>query len=342
MPPSLFNSEIMDQPAALQRLIDASTGAAGRERWSALPEAGAAPLLVGMGASYHSALLGAHFLAQRGVAATAHEAAELLYGADPALELATALVYISQSGASGEIAPILERPPAGTPVIALTNDADSPLAQRADFVLPLLAGDEQTVATKTYLNTLALLWLLAARWSGARDAESALSAARERVAALLAEAETTARRWVAQLGPAKTLVFLGAGAQAVTARQCAMMVMEWVKVPALSATLGAFRHGPLEIAEAGLGAVLFAAPGPAYASTLRLAEELDGHGVTVLLVEHGQTRALGEPPTNGALLDAALAPLLDVVPVQLFVEALARERGLPGTFRRIGKIVTHV
>src|SRR5688572_14900526 len=126
MPPALFYNEILDQPAALQRVLDTYTGETGRVRWAVLPDPGARPLLVGMGASYHSARLGAHFLERRGVGVTAWEAAELLIADGAALEQATALVYLSQSGASGEVAPLLERLPAGTPVIALTNAEHSP------------------------------------------------------------------------------------------------------------------------------------------------------------------------------------------------------------------------
>lgn len=342
MPASRFHNELIDQPAALQRLIDAYTGAAGESTWTGLPAPGDRPVLVGMGASYHSALIGAHWLAERGVAATASEAAELLYARGQALTTSTALIYISQSGASGEIAPLLDRLPAGVPVIAVTNDEQSPLAQRAGFVLPLLAGVEDTVASKTYANTLALLWLLAARWASDMQAEAALAAAHRRQAALLAAGRATAQWWMDRLGSVRTLVFLGAGAQAITARQCAMTFMEWTKQPALSATLGAFRHGPLEVVEPGVGAVLFAPPNPARAATLRLGEELAGYGASVVLVECGQARALDEAPEAPPQLDPALAPLVDVVPVQLFVEALAREWGLPGEFRRITKVLRQV
>jgi glucosamine--fructose-6-phosphate aminotransferase (isomerizing) len=269
------------------------------------------------------------------------EATELLYGDGAGLRDATALIYVSQSGASGEVAPVLERLTPGTPVLGLTNDEHSRLAQRADFVLPLLAGDEQTVASKTYVNTLALLWLLAARWAEAPDGAVALAAAQARVADLLARGEAVARHWIDRLGTAQTLVFLGGGAQAVTARQCAMMAMEWLKVPVLSFSVGAFRHGPLEIVEPGLGVVVFAPPGPAQESTVRLADELEGYGATVLRVACGHTLGLDEPG-EAETLNAELAPLVDVVPVQLFVEALARERGLPGEFRRISKVVSQV
>src|SRR5258706_282108 len=68
--------------------------------------------------------------------------------------------YISQSGASAEVAPVLDGLSPAARVTALTNDAGSPLARRAQAVLPLLAGDEQTVATKTFANSVAALWLL--------------------------------------------------------------------------------------------------------------------------------------------------------------------------------------
>jgi fructoselysine-6-P-deglycase FrlB-like protein len=96
----------------------------------------------------------------------------------------------------------------------------------------------------------------------------------------------------------------------------------------------------MEIVEAGLGAVLFAAPGRAFEATERLAEELRRDGAAVMLVEGGYGRTPGEPRPEADRV--ALAPLVNVVPVQLFVEALARARGLPGQFRRITKVVKQV
>lgn len=353
--PSPFYAEIMEQASTLERLVDAYAAPELRQRLARTP-AGPRPALVGMGASFHSAEIMAQQANRMGVPARAFEASEALYAGDgAALAQAAPLVYISQSGASGEIEPLLAGLPAPVQLIGVTNHLDSPLARGAAVVLPLLAGEEKTVAAKTYLNSLAVLWLLARHWAGTLDdsAFTALRGAAGRMGGLLAEGPAVADQWLAALEPAQTLVFVGAGPQAVTARQSAMMVMEWLKVPALSFSLGAFRHGPIEIAQPGLGVVVFAAPGPAYASSHRLAQELAGYGAAVLLVENGATRTTGAPgpartaggpagegSADGRDLADGLAPLLDVVPVQLFVEALARRRGLAPRFRHIQKVVT--
>jgi glucosamine--fructose-6-phosphate aminotransferase (isomerizing) len=207
-------------------------------------------------------------------------------------------------------------------------------------VLPLLAGDETTVATKTYLNSLATLWLVAQAW--VRQSRTALDALRvvlEALALQIDQADLVAEEWLAQLSGAGTIVFVGPGLHAVTARQAAMMVMEWVKIPALSASVGAFRHGPIELAQAGTALVAFAPPGPRQASALRLAEEVRGYGMAVRVVEAGWTHPSDGPRPTRPRVDEALAPLLDIVPVQLFVEALARQRGVAPGFRHIRKVV---
>ena len=157
------------QPEALRRLIDRYASADGRALLASAP---AAPpsLFLGMGASHHSGLIAAHALRQHGRQTVALEATEAIYGEAAALEQASGAVYISQSGASGEVLPLLERLPAAAHVTALTNDDQSPLARRARLVLPVLAGDEETVATKTLTNTLGLLWLLIQQWTRGLEA----------------------------------------------------------------------------------------------------------------------------------------------------------------------------
>jgi glucosamine--fructose-6-phosphate aminotransferase (isomerizing) len=338
--PSQFFTELSGQPEALQRLIDHYTGADGLALLAAVP---AAPeLFLGMGASHHSGLIAAHGLRQRGQRTLALEATEAIYGEASALEQAGGVVYISQSGASGEVLPLLDRLPAGAHITALTNDGHSPLARRAQTVLPLLAGDEQTVATKTLTNSLAVLWLLSQQWIRRIEPSdfATLNSIADDLAQTLEQAPALAERWIAQLGRARSYAVIGAGLQAITARHAAMVIMEWLKVPALSASVGAFRHGPIEIAQEGLGVVVFAAPGPAYASSCQLAQSLEDYGASVVMVERGRTRGPGENGLEGGAVEDALSPILDLLPIQIFVEALARERGMGPGFRHIEKIVT--
>ena len=120
------------------------------------------------------------------------------------------------------------------------------------------------------------------------------------------------------------------------------MLGEWAKFAALSASVGAFRHGFIESAGPGMGVVLFAAPGRTQQSTLTLAAELEGYGVRVLVVENGQTRRLSEPARPQLLSDEFLSPLLDIIPVQLFTDALRQQRGISPEFRYIAKVVTQL
>jgi glucosamine--fructose-6-phosphate aminotransferase (isomerizing) len=333
-------SDITQQPQALRDLASFYERGEGAGRLAALPTQ-APPLLTGMGASLHAAQVAAPHLHNLGVPAQAVKAAELVFYSRALLRRGGPLVFVSQSGASAEVAAVVGELPAETALIAVTNDPDSPLARRAQLVLPILAGAESGVATKTYLNTLAALWLLARGWSGRAGGDAALTLTRlaDVCEQLLAGAEASAARWLEALGAAETIVFVGHGPHAATARQAAMMLAERARVAAIGTSAGAFRHGPIEIVQPCEGAVIFTTPGAAGESAVSLAAELREHGARVLLVEQGRTRSLDDPAGPPPDFDEFLAPILDIIPAQLFADALARERGVEPKFRYIGKVV---
>jgi glutamine---fructose-6-phosphate transaminase (isomerizing) len=334
--------DIAQQPQALRDLAAFHERGEGAARLAALP-AQAAPLLTGMGASLHAAQATALHFHNLDVPALAVEATDLVFYSRTLLHGGAPLVFISQSGASAEVAALVGELPAELALVAVTNDPHSLLARRAQLVLPILAGAESGVATKTYVNTLATLWLLARHWSGRAVGDESRTLARvaEACERLLAGADAIAARWLDALGAVETIVFLGHGPHAATARHAAMMLAERARVVATGTSVGAFRHGPIEIAQPGVGVVVFAA-GAAGDSARALAAELHEHGARVLLVEHGRTRSLDEPAGPPLEFDEFLAPILDVIPAQVFAEALARERGVEPKFRYIGKVVTQL
>jgi glutamine---fructose-6-phosphate transaminase (isomerizing) len=335
--------DIAQQPRAIRDLIAFYAMGTGTARLASLPARGA-PLLTGMGASFHAAQAIVPYFSSLNAPAIAVEATELLYYGRALLHESAALIFVSQSGASAEVAAILGELPAGHTLVAVTNDPQSPLARHAQVVLPILAGEERGVATKTYLNSLAALWLLARRWCGAWSGGEAqmLRRVADACERLLAESDQIAARWIDALGDARLIVFAGHGPHAATARQAAMMLAERARVAAIGTGAGAFRHGPLEIAQPGVGVVIFAGPGRAGDSAQALAAELHEYGARVLLVEHGRTREVGEPADPTAIVDEFLSPILDVIPAQLFADALARQIGVAPGFRYISKVVTRL
>ncbi|HEY6894095.1 MAG TPA: SIS domain-containing protein, partial [Rhodanobacteraceae bacterium] len=88
-----------------------------------------------------------------------------VYAAEPDFDDALFLA-ISQSGKSPDLVRQADSAKsAGARVVAMVNVEDSPLAAAADFVVPLRAGPELSVAaTKSYLCSLSALLQLAAEW----------------------------------------------------------------------------------------------------------------------------------------------------------------------------------
>jgi glucosamine--fructose-6-phosphate aminotransferase (isomerizing) len=298
-------------------------------------------VLTGMGASYHAAWITSLHLKHLGLAATAVEATDLFnYAADP-LGADSCLVYISQSGSSGEVPLLQERPADGSPLFALTNHLDSPLADCANRVLPMLGGDEEYIASKTYMNTLAILWLAARQVAGINDGSEwdTLLRVANRVEAIVDQAQALCRRLSDFLVMRSPLLFLGHGPHAATARQASMIMSEWSKVPAMNFGIGAFRHGFIEAVQPGVGAVIFSSPGRTQESARTLAHELTEYGVSVLRIENGRLFDAHEIDDTSQAEDEFLAPILDIVPLQLLTEHLARARGIEPGFRYISKVV---
>ena len=127
------------------------------------------------------------------------------YGAEVDVRTSTVL-GLSQSGQTPDVLDYVERARArGAFTVALTNDPASELAVAAEAVLPLEAGPERAIAaTKTYLNTVAALALLAGYAAG-RGPEVADGI--RRTAALLEELLPALERRTSEL--AVSLAFVG-------------------------------------------------------------------------------------------------------------------------------------
>ena len=335
-----FQDEIAQQPAALRQMLAHYAGG----RMEHLVGRIGAPkrvLMTGMGASFHAALWASHVLQARGIWAIAVEASELLHFSRLLLDGNDCVVVISQSGASAEILPLLDAIPPGMPVIGITNHPDGALGSACAVVLPIEAGAETTVASKTYLNTLACLWLLAQAW---RPDEAGDAAVLPRVAAaveeLVATREAVGALWLERLSAAERLYFVGHGPHVATARQGAMMMGEWVKRPAIAAGIGAFRHGLIEVADERCAVVVLGSGGATARSTADLSAELAAYGTAVVAVSEGRIVRPDRPPARH--FGELLSPLLDVVPMQVFAETLARTLGLEPEFRRIAKVVRSI
>lgn len=344
-----FTDDVRAQPEVLRRLVAAYQGpeAPRLERAVAcLREAEERPLLViGMGSSLSAgrALAGA-----TDRMAFAEDAGEILhYGAGRAAR-AGAIVAFSQSGRSYETVAVVERlrgTGSAVPVVAVVNDLESPLARSADVALPLFAGREANVATKTYVASVAVALMLA---RGGLD--EALAGELLRTAAAMDElgASGAAAAGSALLGDCPILVVVGRGPSLGAAHYAALTTKESAARAAEAMTGGAFRHGPLELAGSSTGVVVIAPAGPTASLGNALAGETAGLGSPTWLLGGSASATGGSASATGAgllvtplpELPEPLAALVAIVPLQLAAADYAHRAGREPGMTRIATKVT--
>jgi glucosamine--fructose-6-phosphate aminotransferase (isomerizing) len=254
------------------------------------------------------------------------------YGASFDLS-SSAVIALSQSGQTPDVVEYVERTrKRGAFTIALTNDPDSELAKAAESMIPLSAGPERSVAaSKTYMNELAALALLAGGAAG--RGKEFIEALRE-VAALQADMLESLERAVAAPAVAFTYVgrmyVIGRGLEFATAREVALKLTETCRVAAEPLTATDLAHGPVAALDALFPVWTIASHDESLPAVIDGSARVRQAGAT--LVASGT--AAGEIEGAAFRLPVPdpplplLSPLLSVVPGQLFAAALARAKGL--------------
>ena len=300
-------------------------------------------VLTGMGSSL-AALYPTHLrLLQAGLPAVWIEAGELFHYASDGLGEKTLVVMVSQSGESIEITRLLDKLSGKVSVVGITNEPASALAKRAETPLVMKAGKEGIVASKTYVATLAALAVLAGALTNTLEEE--LKRVRRATLAmkeLLGRREAVTRTMVGALGNRpRQLWTIGRGPSLATAQAGSLILKEASHTAAEALSGGQFRHGPLEMVEAGHGALLFSPVGKTGIIMRRLGDEIAQYGGKVVLVGPKDDRLPGAnlPLVETDKVDESAAPLVEIVAAQLLADAVAQARGhKAGEFRRMGKV----
>jgi glutamine---fructose-6-phosphate transaminase (isomerizing) len=292
------------------------------------PELGQTPeaiVIVARGSSDYAAIFGRYVMeaATGRPVALAAPSLQTLYGVEPRLEGWLA-VGISQSGRTPEIRTVLESyGRAGARTLAITNDADSPLARSADCSLALAAGEEAAVpATKTFTAQLAALALVAEGLGPVPWSEADWQRVPPAVEGLLGDFDS-AERAAARLDGAEELVALGRGYLMPVALEAALKLREAARLRAEGWSAADFRHGPVTVAGPDLPVLAVSAAGPAAADVDELARESAASGAVVLRLADDENADLAYPGD----LPEPLRALPAAVRAQQLALAVARRRG---------------
>jgi glutamine---fructose-6-phosphate transaminase (isomerizing) len=336
---TMMMKEMCAQPAALSglRKFYASPGAIQPKALRKL--AGHWPptvVFTGMGSSLFAGYPAQAFLTSLGIRALVWETAELVHHHLRILKPDTLLVAVSQSGETVEILRLLKALPKASKVVAVVNAEGSTLARRADMMLPMMAGPQASVSTRTYMCAVAALMYLAHAIAGkpSRGLSSTLSRIVDAQEEILDRHPALTPACLEFFGDPPYVALMARGADLATAYQGAQMFKEVARVAAEPISAAQFRHGPIEIINPAHRYLLIARKGKTGAFVLKLAEDIQSHGGRVLLLtdmpfeNRAHTRVVRVEP-----IALGLGTLVDILHIQLLVHDLAlRARPEPGEF----------
>ncbi len=360
--------EIFEQPEALAATLKhaVSEGNLTPETFRAATEAlrGRERLVIAASGSSRYAGLAAEIMLEdlAGLVVDVEYASEYCYRTTHTLQDPCVLV-ISQSGETADtLAALREAKARGLATVAITNRADSTMAQTADASLPMWAGKEIAVpATKSFTSQLATLYLLTlavARFRG-RMTPQTVSTRCAQFAELIPAMEKSLPGWNDQARQlarvfcdAKALLYLGRGIHYAIAREGALKLKESAYLQAEGFPTGELKHGPNALVGPDAPVVILATvdrddPDSVlrYEKTLQLMRDLLPQKPQMIAIgtegddelERLTPHVIHVPTASEYLL-----PILEVAPLQLLAYYSAVQRGIDvDRPRNLVKAVVH-
>jgi glutamine---fructose-6-phosphate transaminase (isomerizing) len=310
--------------------------------------------MVACGSSYHAGLMAKYALEHWARLPVEIDIASEFRYRNPVIDEHTLVIGVSQSGETIDtFQAVREAKQLGAKVLVISNVVDSSMARDADAVLYTRAGPEIGVAaTKTHLAQITALEILALYLAQARgtlspaDARGLLTAMGslpEKVATAVgrsADVQAVAKRY----RKSQTFIFLGRHVGYPVALEGALKLKEISYLRAEGFPAGELKHGPIALVEPGTVVVGVATRTPVWEKMMANITEVKSRGASVVLVANDgdeETARQADAVLWVPATEHLFAPIIDVVPLQLFAYSLARLHGLDvDRPRNLAKTVT--
>ena len=296
--------------------------------------------IVACGTAYHAGIVGKYYLEQLArIPVEVDIASEFRYRS-PLVDGNSLTIVISQSGETSDtLAALREAKRLGARTLAVTNVVGSSIAREADQVVYTYAGPEIAVAsTKAYTTQLLAMLMLAIYIGRLRDCldkkveqelVTALLELPEKVAKTLENTEII-KAQTALYAKCNDVFFLGRSLDYAVALEGALKLKEISYILAEAYAAGELKHGTLALIVAGVPVVVLATQEDIYDKTISNLQEVKAREAEVLAIGFEGDKALAKYADHVVSIpktDKYLAPLLTVVPLQLFAYYAALVRG---------------
>ncbi|MBR1122729.1 SIS domain-containing protein [Bradyrhizobium lablabi] len=297
---------------------------------------GSAPLCVvcGRGSSGHAGILLRYLVETRLRLPVSASAPSVITAFRTPLKLRDALFIVtSQSGRSPDLVEATKSArAAGARTVAIVNAIPSPVAEAAEFVIPIGAGHEHSVAaTKTVIGSMAAGAALVAELADDGALRGALDRLPERLTHALA---LDWSRIADDLASASAVFVAGRGLALGSVREIALKLSEILRLPSIGVSAAELQHGPRAALSSRTPVIMMRLMDETAATVDALAKELRAQNIALHLAG-GPLGSLPWLTEDDPLTDA----ITMLVPAYRMIEQAARACGFdPDRPPRLSKI----
>jgi glucosamine--fructose-6-phosphate aminotransferase (isomerizing) len=323
-----MSAEIAEQPAVLESIV---------ARWDDISEVASVvaehrprfALLAARGSSDHAALYAKYLIeVLLGIpAGLVSPSTTTLYAAETDLWDVLHLT-VSQSGGSPDLLQVTEAARRrGALTVAVTNNPSSPLHGAAELAINIGAGQERAIAaTKTYTATLLTLYLLVdAMRGGTGSAAADLGELADRT---LTNTEDAVRAAVTRYRYVERVVTTGRGYSSASAAEAALKLAETSYLAARAYSGADLLHGPVAAIDADTAVLAVTSAGRGGEAMREVLDVVHERGADVLAVGSAASTMPADWQIDVPETAEELAPILEVLPLQLLALGLALARGI--------------
>lgn len=296
--------------------------------------------VVACGTAYHAGLVGKYLIEKMTrIPVEVDLASEFRYR-EPLVQPNSLTIVVSQSGETADtLAGLREARRLGSRVLAVTNVVGSSVAREADDLILTQAGPEIAVAsTKAYTTQLLSLFLFALylgqiRGSIAPEDQAKMMAALETLPTQIEKVLNTATKiqeFALDFKDCEDIFFIGRGLDYAASLEGALKLKEISYIHAEAYAAGELKHGTLALIVQKVPVFALVTQPELYDKMISNIKEVKAREATVVAVavagDHETAKSVDYvihiPATH-----PVLAPILAIVPLQLFAYYAAKARG---------------
>jgi glucosamine--fructose-6-phosphate aminotransferase (isomerizing) len=296
--------------------------------------------IVACGTAYHAGLVGQYAIQKFAKIPVEVDIASEFRYREPFIDEKTLFIAVSQSGETLDtLQSLREAKRRGARILSIVNVVGSSVARESDDVFYTWAGPEIGVAsTKAYTTQLTVFYEIALHFgilNGAISEEECMEIIKEikeipdKVSEILNKYEDIQKIADQQFNN-ENIFFMGRGVDVSTAFEASLKLKEISYINSFAIAAGELKHGTIALIEKGTLVVAFATQDHLYDKMMSNIKEVKARGAYVLAIAKEGNEEISEVADETFYIPKTLdvlAPILSIVPMQLFAYYVSVARG---------------